>query len=105
MTNSHYYSSTIGRLSAAADDTSDPDIYSNENAGVKLRQSWFCLEDDSDEKKAPVVHLSGPLYSTISSNPWPLPSEIDIYVSITRNKNEILVTHTGGEDILFRIVL
>ena len=105
LTNSHYYSSTIGRLSAAADDTSDPDIYSNENAGVKLRQSWFCLEDDSDEKKAPVVHLSGPLYSTISSNPWPLPSEIDIYVSITRNKNEILVTHTGGEDILFRIVL
>jgi hypothetical protein len=105
LTNSHYYSSTLGRLSAAADDSTDPDIFSIENAGVKLRQSWFCLDDNSSDKSAPVVHLSGPLYSSISSNPWPLPSEIDIYISVTRNKNEILVTHTGSEDISFRIVL
>ena len=105
LTNSHYYSSTIGRLSAAADDTSDPDLNTNENSGYKLRQSWFCLGDESVQKKANVIHLSGPLYSSISSNPWPLPSEIDIYISVTRNKNEILVTHTGIDDINFKLTL
>ena len=105
LTNSHYYSATLGRLSGVADDSTDPDITSNENTGVKLRQNMFCIPDDDTENKANLIHLTGPLYSSISSNPWPIPSEIDIYISMTRNKDEVLVSYTGDQDTIFRITL
>merc|ERR1711955_142406 len=89
---------TLGRLSGVADDTVDPDKFSNENSGFKLRQMMYCRQD-SDIKKSPeTVHLSGPLYSNVSANPWPIPSEIDIFLSMTRNKNEVLITQ-NDEDV------
>ena len=38
-----------------------------------------------------LVHLTGPLYSTISNNSYPIPSDIEISISMTRNKNEVLI--------------
>ena len=97
LTTSHYFPTTLGRLSGVADDTDDPDKFSNENSGFKLRQSFYCREDDDLEKSAKVVNLRGPLYSNVSGNPWPIPSEIDIYLSLTRNKNEVLITQNDAD--------
>ena len=110
LTTSHYYPITLGRLSGVADDTVDPDIFSTENTGFKLRQSIYCRQDAEVEKSAKIVHLTGPLYSNVSANPWPIPSEIDIFLSMTRNKNEVLITQ-NDEDLndpksdIFRINL
>ena len=99
LTTSHYYSSTLGRLSGVADDTKNPDIFSVENVGVDLRKEMYCIKDsDPDTQSAKVLNLRGPLYSNISSNPWPIPSEIDIYLSMTRNKNEVLITQTDSQN-------
>ena len=109
LTTSHYYPSTLGRLSGVADDTTNPDIFSSENSGFDLRQDMYCNKDsDSDLSSAKIVNLRGPLYSNISSNPWPIPSDIDIYLSLTRNKDEVLITQTDSDVIkndIFRITL
>ena len=36
LTTSHYYESTIGQLAGVCDDTQNPDIFNNENAGFVL---------------------------------------------------------------------
>jgi hypothetical protein len=97
LTTSHYYPSTLGRLSGVADDTVDPDIFSNENSGFLYRQQMYCRKNDDTIKKARTVNLRGPLYSNVSTNPWPIPSEIDIFLSMTRNKNEVLITQTDDD--------
>lgn len=91
LTTSHYYANTLGTCSGVYDDTVDPDIYSTENSGFVLRQKVYCKENNDSNTKANVVNLRGPLYTNVSSNPWPIPSEIDIFLSMTRNKNEVLI--------------
>ena len=106
LTTSHYYANTLGRCAGVSDDTCDPDIYSNENIGFLLRQKLYCKNDDDVNKNANLVHLRGPLYSSVSSNPWPIPSEIDIVLSMTRNKNEVLITQNDDvKNDVFRINL
>ena len=106
LTTSQYYETTIGRLAGVSDDLTDPDKYSNDNSGYLWRQNVFCREDDDPDTEAKVVNLRGPLYSNISANPWPLPSEIDIYLSMTRNKNEVLITQTDdNKNDIFRLIL
>ena len=83
MTNSHSFSATLGRLSGVAEDTANPDEYSEDNSGFKLRQNIYCEKDNSEATSAKIVHLKGPLASSVSSNPWPIPSEIDIQVRLT----------------------
>ena len=97
LNTSHYYPSTIGRCSGVADDTIDPDTLSNENSGFLLRQKLYCKPNGDSNKKANTVNLRGPLYSSVSSNPWPIPSEIDIFLSMTRNKNEVLITQNDED--------
>lgn len=100
LTTTHYYESTIGRLQGRADDTLDPDVLANneENEGFILRQEMWCDKD--------VVHFCGPLYSSISSNSFPVPSDIEIAISMTRNKNAVLITQNDpSKNDTFRIIL
>ena len=106
LSSSPFYENTLGRLSGVADDITDPDKYSEENAGFKLRQEIFCKENDDSSIMADIVHLRSPLYSSISSNPWPIPSEIEISISMTRNKNELLITQNDKDKAdIFRLSL
>ena len=57
-----------------------------DNDGFLLRQDFWCDKE--------IVHLTGPLYSTISNNSYPIPSDIEISISMTRNKNEVLITQS-----------
>ena len=66
----------------------------------------FCKKNDDTSKESDIIHLRAPLYSTISSNPWPIPSEIDITISMTRNKDDLLITQTDSQkNDIFRLVL
>ena len=98
LTTSHYYESTIGQLAGVFDDTQNPDIYNPENDGFKLRQNMWCDKD--------TVDLTGPLYSTISNNSYPIPSDIEISIAMTRNKNEVLIVQNdNSKNDTFRIEL
>ena len=100
LTTSHYYESTLGRLQGRADDTCDPDnsIDNNDNTGFLMRQSIWCTPD--------IVHLTGPLYSSISTNIFPIPSDIEISIAMTRNKDSVLITQNDQtKNDLFRITL
>ena len=53
-----------------------------------------------------VVHLTGPLYSSISTNSFPIPSDIEIAISMTRNKSSVLITQNDpNKNDTFRIIL
>ena len=53
-----------------------------------------------------VVHLTGPLYSSISTNSFPIPSDIEISISMTRNKSSVLITQNDpNKNDTFRIIL
>ena len=97
LTTSHYYPSTFGRCAGVADDTNDPDEFSNENSGFLYRQKMYCRANADVKKKANKVNLRGPLYSNISSDPWPIPSEVDIFLSMTRNKDEVLIIQNDND--------
>ena len=53
-----------------------------------------------------VVHLTGPLYSSISTNSFPIPSDIEISISMTRNKSSVLITQNDpNKSDIFRLIL
>ena len=58
----------MGRLGGVADDTSNPDELDESNEGFIIRQNMWCNKT--------VVPMTGPLYSTISTNSFPIPSDI-----------------------------
>lgn len=98
LTSSHYYETTLGRLGGVFDDTSNPDKYDIQNEGFVLRQNFWCDKE--------TVHLTGPLYSSISNNSFPVPSDIEISISMTRNKDEVLIVQNDdSKSDSFRIVL
>ena len=70
-------------LASVAEDTENHDVFNVDNDGFVLRQNLWCEKG--------LVHLTGPLYSTISNNSYPIPSDIEISISMTRNKNEVLI--------------
>ena len=51
LTTSHYYPSTFGRCAGVADDTNDPDEFSNENSGFLYRQKMYCRANADVKKK------------------------------------------------------
>ena len=52
------------------------------------------------------VNWTGPLYSTISNNSYPIPSDIEISIAMTRNKNEVLIVQNDdSKNDTFRIEL
>ena len=88
----------MGRLGGVADDTSNPDELDESNEGFIIRQNMWCNKT--------VVPMTGPLYSTISTNSFPIPSDIEISISMTRNKSSVLITQNApGKNDTFRIIL
>ena len=87
-------------MQGRADDTCDPDNpdNNNDNTGFLMRQSMWCTQN--------IVHLTGPLYSSISTNLFPIPSDIEINISMSRNKDSVLITQNdNSKNDVFRITL
>ena len=70
---SREYAETIGVTAGQFDDTANPDEKSNANSGGILRQQKWA---GSSPDELNVVHLTGPLITSVSSCPYPFPSEV-----------------------------
>ena len=58
FSSNYHYQNTFGFTSAYADDICDPDTYDEENSGFKMRQKFFCF----NENDAPPTDTIIPLY-------------------------------------------
>lgn len=97
LTCSHDVEKTVGRLAGLMTDTDDPDKYSTSNVGAIGRIMLFCTPRPSNaaqDWEAPIkeVNLTGPFLSIIQNLNFPCPSELDLYITLRRCTDSMLIT-------------